>query len=139
MFKKRFNVSLSLNRHMLTHTGEKPHQCPHCSKGFTQKWDMKSHIPTHNWIKVYISPCRLRLFSWEVILEKLTHGIIGIQKCESLCEIQTLLFLYILTFHETFYFKMLPIFREFACPNSLISGMNSFFFTPKCFVILNKC
>ena len=92
MFKKRFNVSLSLNRHMLTHTGEKPHQCPHCSKGFTQKWDMKSHIPTHNWIKVYISPCRLRLFSWEVILEKLTHGIIGIQKCESLCEIQTLLF-----------------------------------------------
>lgn len=32
---------------MLTHTGEKRHQCPTCGKRFTKSHHLKSHLNTH--------------------------------------------------------------------------------------------
>lgn len=36
-----------LKRHMLMHTGEKPHKCEHCPKSFAQKTDLNRHSSHH--------------------------------------------------------------------------------------------
>ncbi|KFM60213.1 Zinc finger and BTB domain-containing protein 49, partial [Stegodyphus mimosarum] len=41
------NVKGSLQRHMLTHTGNRPHHCPLCRKGFIQKSDLNIHLRRH--------------------------------------------------------------------------------------------
>lgn len=44
---KSFSKRSRLNRHFLSHTGERAHQCTYCSKRFSQKSDLVMHIRTH--------------------------------------------------------------------------------------------
>ena len=46
---KGFTRKAQLNRHLPTHTGERPYPCtePGCGKGFTQKSTLKVHLRTH--------------------------------------------------------------------------------------------
>lgn len=44
---KSFKQKMSINRHMLSHTGVKPYKCSYCSKGFIQNGDLKRHITIH--------------------------------------------------------------------------------------------
>lgn len=46
--EKAFAKSFSLTRHMLLHTGERPHKCTICGFGFIQKSDLLRHITTHS-------------------------------------------------------------------------------------------
>eukprot|EP00911_Craspedida_sp_UC1_P001057 UC1_evm1s795 len=38
---------------MLTHTGQKPHVCPHCPKAFTTKDNLKAHVRSHTGERPY--------------------------------------------------------------------------------------
>lgn len=42
-------VKTNWQRHMLIHTGLKPFQCQYCSKGFTQKVNLKSHMKSNHY------------------------------------------------------------------------------------------
>ena len=44
---KYFSKTSNLKRHMVIHTGEKPHQCSQCDKAFYRTSDLKGHIMTH--------------------------------------------------------------------------------------------
>lgn len=49
-----FSTKTNLNRHMLSHQGNKPHVCPECSKSFSQKATLKQHMYTHTGEKPYV-------------------------------------------------------------------------------------
>ncbi|XP_030370233.1 zinc finger and BTB domain-containing protein 18 [Scaptodrosophila lebanonensis] len=48
-----------LKRHMDTHTGEKRHQCPHCSIRFAQKTNLRQHIQKLHLKKPNMHKCHL--------------------------------------------------------------------------------
>ena len=53
---KGFGRKAQLNRHLPTHTGERPYPCtePGCGKGFTQKSTLKVHLRTHTGERPYL-------------------------------------------------------------------------------------
>ncbi|XP_048480216.1 gastrula zinc finger protein XlCGF26.1 [Plutella xylostella] len=44
MCGRGFSTNRILEKHMRTHTGERPFPCPHCDAKFTQKESMQSHV-----------------------------------------------------------------------------------------------
>jgi len=50
---KRFHSKWSLKRHMMSHSGEKPHTCDICAKSFASKWQLDLHYRTHTGEKPY--------------------------------------------------------------------------------------
>ncbi|XP_071785370.1 ras-responsive element-binding protein 1-like isoform X2 [Asterias amurensis] len=44
---KKLSSTSSLDRHMLIHSGERPHRCPICPMAFTTNGNMRRHIRTH--------------------------------------------------------------------------------------------
>jgi KRAB domain-containing zinc finger protein len=44
---KGFGQNQNLQRHIRTHTGDKPYKCDLCDKGFYQNRHLQTHIRTH--------------------------------------------------------------------------------------------
>jgi len=44
---RSFSHKYNLQRHFLTHTGERPFCCPHCNRRFTQRGNLNQHMRTH--------------------------------------------------------------------------------------------
>uniref|UniRef100_A0AAZ3R7M2 C2H2-type domain-containing protein n=1 Tax=Oncorhynchus tshawytscha TaxID=74940 RepID=A0AAZ3R7M2_ONCTS len=53
---EKFPTKKALEEHLVTHTGEKPHQCSDCGKGFKELSSLKRHLRTHTGEKPYICP-----------------------------------------------------------------------------------
>ena len=50
---KRFRVSQELRRHDQTHTGEKPFTCSECTKAYADSSSLRLHWRTHTGVKPY--------------------------------------------------------------------------------------
>ncbi|XP_055636158.1 histone-lysine N-methyltransferase PRDM9-like [Toxorhynchites rutilus septentrionalis] len=51
---KPFSTKTNLNRHLLSHDGNKPFVCPLCNKGFTQNGSLKQHLLIHQNLKPFV-------------------------------------------------------------------------------------
>lgn len=45
---KLYDTKYHLNRHLITHGGNRPHCCDQCGKSFSQKCDLNRHMNVHN-------------------------------------------------------------------------------------------
>lgn len=50
---KSFTGFHQLQRHLMTHAGERPHKCKFCEKSFTQKSNMMAHMRIHTGYRPY--------------------------------------------------------------------------------------
>ncbi|XP_062332222.1 zinc finger protein 2-like [Osmerus eperlanus] len=45
--RKTFATFKFLQDHIKSHTGQRPHSCPHCSRAFSQRWRHDEHVRSH--------------------------------------------------------------------------------------------
>ena len=51
--EKLFSSKFSLKRHIMKHTNQKKHICPHCQKGFVLPQYLEEHEYTHTGAKPF--------------------------------------------------------------------------------------
>ncbi|XP_055321082.1 zinc finger protein OZF-like [Sitodiplosis mosellana] len=68
----KFRTIYNLKRHLLTHTGEKPHKCMYCERAFAQSGDLNKHLRQHVGDKTY--QCNLCFKSFRLQIELRKHS-----------------------------------------------------------------